>query len=137
MSEVEFHYKDSITTISCISNETMDDICKKFLKKYFIDKKKLNFVYSGKGIDFGSTYSETINSSDKKKKLMLINLIKKNEKKEENEKFIKSTQIICPKCLESCKCKIKDFKIKLYDCPNKHIINNLFLEEFENTQNIA
>ena len=135
MSKVEFHFKDSITTLQCINNETMDDICKRFLKKFFIDKQKLNFYYSGKKIDLSSTYSQIINNSDKKKKLMPI-IINENKFDEENTKFIQSNQIICPKCSENCKFNIKDFKIKLYDCPNKHNINDILLEEFENTQNI-
>ena len=44
MSAVKFKLNNSITTIKCINNETMDDICKKFLKKYFIDIKKVKFL---------------------------------------------------------------------------------------------
>ena len=136
MSKAEFHFKDTITTLQCINNESMDDICKRFLKKYFIDNKKLNFFYSGKEINFGSTYSEMINSSDKKKKLMPIIISENLENDEDNPNIIKSSQIICPKCSENCKFSIKDFKIKLYDCPNKHITKNILLEDFENSQNI-
>ena len=32
--------------------------------------------------------------------------------------------------------KIKDYKIELYDCKNNHKIDNILLEEYENTQKI-
>ena len=133
MSKVEFIYNNTSTTISCIKNETMDEICKRFLKKYFIEKEKLIFYYSDKQIDFNSLYSETINESDKKNKLIKINISENNEKYNDD---IKYSQIICPKCSENCKFNVKDYKINLYDCPNNHKIENILIEEFNQTQNI-
>ena len=39
--------------------------------------------------------------------------------------FVKSKEIICPKCYEPCKIKIENYKIKLYDCVNNHIIDDI------------
>ena len=56
-----------------------------------------------------------------------------------NEKEINeiiSKDIICPECKENILINIKDFKINLYECKNKHKINNILLYNYENTQKI-
>ena len=35
----------------------------------------------------------------------------------------------CPECGEICRIKINDYKIKLYECKNKHEIDNISLKE--------
>ena len=50
--------------------------------------------------------------------------------------IIKSKNIICPECKEDIKFKIEDYVINLYECKNKHDIDNIFLNEFDSTQNI-
>ena len=58
-----------------------------------------------------------------------INLKKHYEKK--------SPDIICPECKENILIKIEDYKIKLYDCKNKHTYDsNILFKNFENTQYI-
>ena len=53
-----------------------------------------------------------------------------------NKTIIKSKYIICPICKENIKFKIRDYKIYLYECKNGHEINNILLNEFEETQYI-
>ena len=53
-----------------------------------------------------------------------------------NEGIIKSKEIICPKCGENCLMKFDDFKIKLFGCKNDHEVNDILLNDFNNTQNI-
>ena len=50
---------------------------------------------------------------------------------------LKSKEILCPECGESCKIKLEDFKIKLYECQNGHQNDNINLEQFDETQKIA
>ena len=52
------------------------------------------------------------------------------------EHNIKSKNIICPDCKEDIKFKIEDYVINLYECKNKHDIDNIFFNEFDSTQNI-
>ena len=54
----------------------------------------------------------------------------------ENTNIIKSNDIICPTCKEICKYDIKNHRIKLYDCKNKHINDNIKFEDFNNKQNM-
>ena len=64
--------------------------------------------------------------------VLVETIIKENKK----EVMIKSKDIICPKCQKPCRIKMKDYKIKLYECINDHIYNNIDIQEFEETQNI-
>ena len=50
--------------------------------------------------------------------------------------FVKSNDIICPECGKYSLISIKNYKISLSNCQNKHNINNIPLDEFEKTQNI-
>ena len=47
------------------------------------------------------------------------------------ENIIKSKDIICQKCAENVFLNIKDYRIKLYECKNNHIIENILINEFE------
>ena len=46
------------------------------------------------------------------------------------------TDIICPICYESIKLYIEDYNIYLYECKNKHEIDNILINEFEEIQKI-
>ena len=74
------------------------------------------------------------NSLDKERKKMNI-LVMANEQ-EDDKYLVRAKNIICPECGEDIKIKIKDFKIDLFDCKNKHEINNISLNEFESKQMI-
>ena len=54
----------------------------------------------------------------------------------EKDFFLNSKQIICPECKENIRISIDDFKIRLYDCINSHNINNISIDEYEETQKI-
>ena len=55
---------------------------------------------------------------------------------EANNSAINSKEIICPQCSENCRICFKNFKISLYQCKNKHRIDNIPLNLFKNTQKI-
>ena len=76
------------------------------------------------------TFRNMVNNKKKKKIKILVKL------KEElnNNKINKTKNIICPICKENIRIKIEDYKIKLYECKNDHIIYNILFEEYEDTQ---
>ena len=141
MSEVEFNYNGIKTIIQCKSNEKMKNICQNFANKIQINKNEIYFSYDGKaGIQFNEelTFEEMINKKDKKRNKMSI-LVLQNEniyKEEEKNDIIKSKEIICPKCGENIRMDIIDYKITLYECKNRHKIENILLDKFEKTQKI-
>ena len=128
MAEVEFIFNGTKEIIQCKENEIMKNICQNYIKK--IDENQNNIYFSYNGIagnkfDENLTFDQTINSEDKKRNRMSI-LVSTNESEEEENNIIKSKDIICPICGESIRIDIKDYKIALFECKNKHKIDNKF-----------
>ena len=135
MAEVTFVYKSFCIEIQCNVNDKMKDIITKFLDKIGKkDSKILYYLYNGSRINEELTFNEQANNFDKNRKKMNI-LVNNNENKSENKKVV-SNDIICPECKENILIDIKDFKINLYECKNKHNINNILLNKYEETQKI-
>ena len=138
MAEVEFIYNGITTVIQCNINEKMKDICQRFKDKVNINNNmNIFYSYNGKvGINEELTFEQISNSEDKGRNKMSI-LVYDNQAEAvliNKEDKIKSKNIICPECKENIKMEIKDYKINLYDCINKHKIDNILLNEFEETQ---
>ena len=111
----------------------MKDIINKYILKASINKNSVIFLYSGNIIDEELKLSEIIGKDKIDKISILVNSL---DDINNNKSIIKSKYIICPKCKENIKYKIKDYKIYLYDCKNGHRIDSLFLDEFEKSQYI-
>ena len=136
MIEIELTYKQQITIIQCELNNKIEDIYKKFISKVGIDINSIYFLYSGNKINNNElTIDKIINFNDRKinKMQILVETIHEFNKEESSIKF---KDIICPKCNEKAKIKIKDYKIKIYGCKNNHIIDNILFDEFENLEKI-
>ena len=138
MVEVEFNYNGIKTVIQCKLNDKIKNICQDYLNEINEDKNNVFFSYNenaGNNFNEELTIQEMINEEDKKRNKMVILVFKSELEKEEND-IIKSKDIICPKCGESIKFEIIKFKIKLSECKNGHLIDNILLNEFEKTQYI-
>ena len=139
MNQVEFNYNGNISYIQCNSNDKMGNICQKFATKISIDINSVYFLYSGNKINNELTFHQTANIVDKGRNQMNVLVFPfdvSNPNENENNNIIESKEIICPKCGESIKINIEEYKISLYDCKNGHKIKNISLDEFENTQKI-
>ena len=66
------------------------------------------------------TFQEQANNTDKEKNKMSILVYSRNDlnKEEEDEFLKKSKYIICPKCKESARISVDNYKLGLYDCKN-------------------
>ena len=133
MAEVEFIYNGDNIIIHCNKNHTMKDIFKKFINKSKVEKNSIIFLYNGDKIIEELTLENTIKDKNINKIKILVELINDNKKR---KNIIKSKNIICPECKENIRIKIEDYKINLFGCKNNHIIENILLENYENTQNI-
>ena len=148
MSKVIFDYNQKIFEIECNEKEKMKDICQRFANKINLNLSNLYFKYPVKIVDLELAYKKVISSDDSKKKCFTVLVCSKDmgpkdkEPKDKDDKddkdyaFIKSKQIICPKCSEVALCEIneKNYKIKL-TCKNGHT-NALNIEEFEKSQKV-
>ena len=135
MVEIEFIQNCKYTSIYCNYNEKFKDILKRYMNLTRNDLNSVYYLYSGNIIENLEelTFNKIANKIDKERNKMTIQINKINI---EDESIIKSKIIICPKCYECTKIKIKDYKINLYGCKNNHNINNILLDEYLDLQNI-
>ena len=147
MVKVEFLYNGIKTVIQCKREDKMKDIIHKFKEKANIGNNiNIFYSYDGKvGLNEELSFVATANSEDKRRNKMNIltyenekqKIIRNNDiiKSKEiiNNDIIKSKNIICPECKENIKMDIKDYKISLFECKNKHKKENILLNEFEET----
>ena len=117
--------------IQCRREEKMKDICDRFISKLGLNKNNIVLIYSGDKINNDLTFIEQANENDKNRNEMNILV---QEISQNSNSLIKSKDVICPDCKENCIISIVDYKIILYECKNGHKYNNLFLDEFNNTQ---
>ena len=137
MAQVEFQMNGIITVIQCTENQKMDEICNAYITKAEIKNKEIYFSYDGKvGSQFNKnlTFIEMANSIDKQRKKMNILVLELNADNNDDNKIIKSKNIICPECNENIKMKIENYKIHLFGCKNKHEFKNILFKDFEKTQ---
>ena len=137
MSEIEFIFEGTFIIIQCKSEEKFEEIIKRFIIKAGKKKDELIFIYGGGFIDENLTFNEQANETDKSRNKMSIIVSKKNEKNlDEQSSFKKSNYIICPKCKESARILINNYKIELYNCKKGHKTNDILINDFDKTQNL-
>ena len=136
--KIAFNIDGSNFTIQCNEKEKMNDVIKSLSSKKDIDLSSSKFFYSGDILKRNLTFDDIANSDDKKRNQMNIVGYTFEDDLEDEEKFVKSKDIICPKCKGLCKINIYDYKIALYECKNNsnHKISNILFTEFDNTQMI-
>jgi hypothetical protein len=134
MASVVFILNGVETIIQCLKTDKMKDICDKYVSKIQSNINKLYFIYGSNKLNLELTFDELVNEIDRDRNMM--NVLVYDNKIIKNDGIKKSKDIICPKCGENCLIDFNNYKIKLYECKNKHEINNILLNEYNNTQNI-
>jgi len=135
MAKILFKFNGLEIPIQCNIQDKMGTICKKFAMKIQKEEDNLYFLYDGNKIEKNLAFIEQANQIDKEVYQMII-LVYEINKTIIKEDLVKSNEIICPICNENIRINIKDYKINLFNCKNGHKINNLFINEYEITQNI-
>ena len=135
MVDVELNYQQNKTIIQSNLNDSLKDIITKYTIQENLDINNVYFISNEKLINKDDKLENIMNESEKinKKKIIFvysINSIINNE----NANIKISNDVICPKCKEICKYEIKDYKIKLSNCKNGHLTDNIKLDEFKNKQ---
>ena len=130
---IDFDYLGNTIKIQCKRNEYMKDIFKRYLIKITKDINDVFFMCNGNKIN-EELKLEDINNKDIEIKILVYDINEKNiENKEEKSKEYKD--IICPECRNICIINIKDYKIILNECINKHSTENILLDEYNNLHN--
>ena len=133
MTEIEFDFNQKIIVIQANLDDSFQDVIKKYIQKAEVDPSTIFYFANGVKIDEAKTVESQMNEINKKNNKMKV-LVHSIEKS--NDVFAKSKEIICPKCFNPCRIKIENSTIKLYDCIEGHITEDINLNEFKNTQNI-
>ena len=130
MIQTNFIFEGQNIAIQCNKNEVMKEIFKKFEVKFNIENKSVYYLYNGNEINKEIKLEQIIGNTNN------INIIVNSIKDIKSNYLINNKYIKCPECKENIRIKIKDYKIQLYDCKNKHNIDNILLKEYENIQSI-
>ena len=133
--EINFYFQGNIISIQCKQNEKIKEIYQKFGLKIQKDINSLQFLYNGTIINDKKIIEEILSIEDKNRNKMDILLFSINEANK-NDITKKADQVIYPKCGEIAKIELKNYKISIFGCKKNHKIDNILLDEFENTQNI-
>ena len=132
---VIFSLNEENTILQCEKEEKIKNICQNFISQKGLNINTLYFIYNGSQINLDLTVDEAVDSIDRNLNEIKI-LVHERNKTIDVEELKKLKEILCPKCNEHCRFNIKDFKIKLYECKNKHEIDRILLSEFKNNNNI-
>ena len=137
MVEKEFIYESEKTPIQCQENEISKEIIKNYTIKFMKNADKLLFLYNGLKIEEENSFKKIANIFDKgnRKMTILVNDIL-SEQNENNDNIKKSKEVICPNCKGNARIKFENYKIKLYECENNHIYEDIQLNEFNKLQSI-
>ena len=131
-----FTYNGKQIVIPCITNEKLSLIFERFITKLQLDgTKNYYYIYGGNIINRELSLEEQANDEDKREKRM--NIIVYDEMKTIiNDNIKEAKEVICPECRENILIKIEDYKISMYNCKNKHKIENKSIKEFDKLQKI-
>ena len=133
MAEIIFNYNGKKTIIQSNKGEKMKNIFDKFIYKTQLDKNLIYFLYSGNNINEELNFEELANKEDKIRNKMNI-IVYDNNISNNISSIKKSKYTICPICKENIKLNLEEYKVYLSECKNKHEINNIPINEFEQTQ---
>jgi hypothetical protein len=137
MLNICFNFESENIVIQANLEDKMIDVINKYITKTSLDIENIYFLYNGFYLEKDLVVNKIISDVNRQEKKMtiLVNLFD-CEKENKKESVVISKETICPLCKTNIIMKIKDYKILLLECKNKHRHNNLFLEEYEQTQQI-
>ena len=135
MVEIEFNYQQTKIVIQSFLTDTLQVAINKFIEKSKLNLNNIYFLSNGKNVKKTDKIESIISNLEWKNKKMVI-LVVDISTTTTKIKSIKSKDIICPKCKELCQYEIKDHRIKLFNCKNGHIVDNIRLNEFDASQSI-
>ena len=114
MVDVEFYYKQNKINIQSSMNDIFEEIIQKYINKTNLDINNIYFISNGTIINKKDKLEKIMSDSDKRDKKMIILVYSINSSiNVENTNIKISKDIICPKCKEPCKYKIKDYQRKI------------------------
>ena len=134
MVTVEFQYQQRISLVQANFSDTFKTISQKFETKVTIKPNTVYYISNGKTLQKDDIIQNVIDKSKNVMKVLVMSNTESDDLDNKKDHLTKSKDIKCPKCFEPCKIEIKNYRIKLYDCKNRHEIENIKYEDFMDTQ---
>ena len=135
--KVEFDFNQRITIIQANIEDLFEKVITEYCTKAELNSDSVYFLANGTQVNPTNQVKEYMGEPDRQNKRLkaLVYMLERDDKDKEKV-IITSKDIICPQCKESCRISIENNKIKLYDCINEHITNDIKISEFADTQKI-
>ena len=133
MITIKFMLNQKNIDIQTNQTDKFRDIVNKYCQKAGLKLESCLFLFNGDKLNLETTPENLDINLNLSSIIILVQLIDENPP---NENFLKSKEIICPKCKESCRIKITNGKFILYGCMNNHISKNIKIKDFSNTQKL-
>ena len=111
--KAEFTFKSNVWFVMCNENDKFEDVCTSFTIKAETNLNNLIFLYRGININLSQIISSIISKFDKERNIISI-LVDDLSPQNQN---------------------IFNYKINFSCCKNNHL-NNMFIKDYEQTQNI-
>ena len=138
MVDIEFNYNQRITVVQAKLDEPFQNIIKHYLQKSSLQPGSVYFLANGNQIKNPQNevkfFADDFIKQNKKMQI-LVNMLNPDQK-DKGPVIVKAKDIICPDCKEPCRITIENYKIKLYECVNRHETRNIKITDFENTQKV-
>ena len=134
MVDIDFNLNQSHIVIQANLTDRFRDVINRYFQKSLFNPNSVTFITNGKVVNPSVSIRKHMSTLDlsEKKLNVLVNMLESNEAPKEI--ITKSEQIICPQCKEPCRIAFEDYKIKLYECANKHEIKDIKISDFIDTQ---
>ena len=131
MSQLIFRYKSEDIIYNYRQDETLPLIFQSFSHQIGVKRDNLCFLCNGEKLSDTSTIEGLIPNQENKI-IILVNDLQSLTP--DGPIMKKSDNIVCPKCKESAIISIKDYKISFSQCKNGHMVDNILLSKFNETQ---
>ena len=137
MVDVEFDFNQGITVIQSQLKDSFQETINKYLQKSLFDSASVYFITNGKKVNPSESIEKHMSKLDKEKcRLKVLVFMKEEEGKDKEQVIVKTANVICPECKEPCRITFQGYSIKLFDCINGHITEDISINEFEDTQKV-
>ena len=136
MVDIDFNLNQSHIVIQANLADKFQDVLNKYFQKTLLNPASVAFVVNGKQVDPSTSIQNHMSKLDKDQKKINVLVIMLESNEAQKEVITKSEVVICPECKEPCRIAFEDYKIKLYECPNKHERKNINIPIFSDTQKV-
>ena len=85
--KVNFIYKGSPITVQGTSEQTMDEMCRKFEGTFSINQNDVYYFYNANVINRDNTFNDIVNINDRERGETKVVVMKSNEEEEDEKKI--------------------------------------------------